>query len=126
MKLTRTQLSSIAIEGNEPPTEFRILSKGENSSLKGPVVFDDQSAKLVPAAFANHGTDLFIDYEHKSVLPTPAVDGGKAAAWFKPEVRNGELWASEVKWTPTAEDAIRNREYRYFSPFVLHDAKRRV
>lgn len=125
--LALTQVALLlAISTDEPPSEFRIFAKGENKTTKGTVVFDAQSAKLVPAAYAEHGVELFIDYEHKSILSTPAVDGGKAAGWFKPEVRDGELWASDVKWTPAAETAIRSKEYRYFSPVVLHDAKGRV
>lgn len=111
----------------EPPTEFRILSKGQNRTKKGTIVFDDKSERAVLGEYAAHGTDLMIDWEHKSILTagTP-VDGGKAAGWFKPAVRNGELWASEVQWTPAAKSALQNREYRYFSPVVFHDKDGRV
>lgn len=107
----------------EPPKEFRLLAKGINPTLKGDILFDDQAAKLVPAAYAEHGVGLFFDYEHKSVRETLAVDGGKAAGWFKPDVREGELWATEIDWTPAGDSAIRNKEYRYFSPVILRDLK---
>jgi phage I-like protein len=49
--------------------------------------------------------------------PTP--DQAKAAGWFKPEVRGGELWAKDVEWTPKGAAALKDREFRHFSPWVL-------
>lgn len=64
------------------------------------------------------GIDLAIDYSHKS--------GDKAAGWVRQaEARPDGLWLL-VEWTKAAADAIRNKEYRYFSPeFVdeYQDAK---
>lgn len=123
--LTQVLLLLAALaDGAAPPTEFRILAKGRNETSKGVLVFDDVAAEAVMAAFKAHGSELMIDYEHKSILTAGApVDGGKAAAWFKPAVRNGELWATEVQWTDAGKAALLAREYRYFSPAVLHDAK---
>jgi phage I-like protein len=125
--LTQVLLLLALGDSPEPPTSFRILKAGANVTNKGTVVFDAEAAKLVAAAHAEHGADLFVDYEHKSILKQGApVDGGKAAAWFKPVVRNGELWAEDVSWTDAAKAALKAREYRYFSPAVLHDSRGRV
>ncbi|MBA2724277.1 MAG: hypothetical protein H0U56_15595 [Methylibium sp.] len=106
----------------EPPKEFRIFAKGANRTSKATVNFDDASAARVLAAFAEHGADLLpIDYAHMMVLGSPSPEGHAAAGWFKPEVRVGELWASEVTWTPRADAAIRAREFRFISPAVLRD-----
>jgi phage I-like protein len=75
---------------------------------------------------ADHGkADLPIDYGHGmlSIVTTP--DSGKAAGWFRPAIIKGELWASDVQWTPTADEALRAREYRYHSPAVRFDSKTR-
>lgn len=54
------------------------------------------------------GIDLAIDYSHKS--------SDKAAGWVKKaETRSDGLWLL-VEWTEAAADAIRNKEFRYFSP----------
>jgi phage I-like protein len=127
LKETQILLALAANADGEAPPEFRILSKGENKTKKGTVHFDAESEKHVLTAYSDHGADLMIDYEHKSILTAGApVDGGKAAGWFKPAVRNGELWATEVQWTDAAKAALKSREYRYFSPALMHDEKGRV
>jgi phage I-like protein len=120
--LQRIQFS-FAVPGTDPPAEFRIFSAGRTETAYGPCLFDEVSAALVMQAFAQHGADLFIDYEHKSLDPTAPPGAGKAAAWFRPEVRDGELWATHVEWTPDADAQLRNREWRYFSPAVLVDSE---
>lgn len=60
------------------------------------------------------GTDLDIDYDHK-MLTT------KAAGWIKEvEARPDGLWGL-IDWTPDAAKAIKNKEYRYFSPEFLDE-----
>lgn len=106
------QLGELQSKDGEPPSEFKILSAGLNKTKKGPFLFDEKAAESVLREYADHGAELHVDYNH---------DFGKAAAWFKPEVRNGELWASDVQWTPHAADALKSREYRYFSPALMQD-----
>lgn len=107
----------------EPPTEFRIFAAGEWESTKGTFLFDAEGAEKVIEHRQKRGVDLRLDYEHASVDPLQATDpgkAGKAAGWVPKdgglEVREGELWAVNVKWTPPAAEAIRNSEYRYLSP----------
>ena len=63
-------------------------------------------------------TELPIDYDHLSMDPKQPGDG-KAAGWLKRvELRaeGDELWG-EVEFTPEAADLIKNRAYRFVSPF---------
>jgi phage I-like protein len=123
-------LSVVALpgDGKEPPTAFRILKAGVNTSEKGEFIFDQAAAERVMAAYTAKGLDkLQIDYEHQSMVPPPG--GGPAhkpaAGWFKPEVRGGELWATGVAWTAAAlamvAPAAGAPEYRYFSPILFFD-----
>lgn len=58
------------------------------------------------------GIDLDIDYDHKQDVAM----GGKAAGWVRDaDVRNDGLWLL-VEWTKAAAQAIKDKEYRYFSP----------
>lgn len=58
------------------------------------------------------GTDLDIDYDHKQ----DPSKGDKAAGWVKDaEVRADGLYLN-VNWTPSAAQALKDGEYRYFSP----------
>lgn len=117
MDPTGLLLSITLAEDGAPPTEFRILPKGKTETMKGDVLFTDSSAASVMRAFAEHGADLMLDYGHGAFNPyAPPDAAGKAAGWFKPAVREGELWATEVEWTPAADKALRDREFRYFSP----------
>jgi hypothetical protein len=55
------------------------------------------------------GVDLDVDYDHKA-------QDGKAAGWVKDaDVRPDGLYL-QVDWTSPAAEALRNKEYRYFSP----------
>lgn len=56
------------------------------------------------------GTDLDVDYEHKEFT-------SKAAGWIVELADRGAdgLWML-VEWTPSALQALKEREYRYFSP----------
>jgi phage I-like protein len=59
------------------------------------------------------GIDLDIDYDHKA-------QDGKAAGWVRDaEIRADGLW-TQVEWTKPAAEAIKNHEYKYFSP-EFHD-----
>jgi phage I-like protein len=106
----------IGIEsGPRLPTEFRLFAFGENATSKGIFVLDRAGAAAVMAAYADHGVELAIDYEHQTFA---AGDNGKpapAAGWFAPEVRADGLWATKVRWTEPAAEMLRRKEYRYFS-----------
>ena len=63
------------------------------------------------------GIDLDIDYDHK----TDVAMGNKAAGWVRDaDVRNDGLWLL-VEWTEPAAQAIKQKEYRYFSPEFLSE-----
>jgi hypothetical protein len=63
------------------------------------------------------GIDPDIDYDHK----TDPVMGKKAAGWVKDsDLRSDGLWLL-VEFTKAAAQAIKDKEYRYFSP-EYHEA----
>ncbi len=109
---------SIAVPHGEPPSEFRLFTAGAVETTKGTFTFDATSAESVMADYVLQGNELMIDYDHASLAQVtldPAL-AGKAAGWFSLEVRNGELWAVNVRWTQPAADALRRKEWRYMSP----------
>lgn len=115
----------IDVGGREPPKEIQLFAAGVNQTEKGDFVFDAKAAELVMAAFARKGLDAIpIDYDHGM-----AVENGdkSAAGWFKPEVRDGALWATDIRWTPRATAKLTDAEYRFFSPwFSFEEESRRV
>lgn len=108
----------------EPPSEFLIFKRGVNDSVNGPVLFDEESARSVLEADQAHGVDKMVDLEHLSLdkkLPTYDPD---ARAAFKLELRDGDLWATDVKWTDDGARRIREKRQRYISPaFYQKDGK---
>lgn len=109
--------------GDVPPTEFRIFAAGENATSKGTFVFDDQAAEAVMAAYMAHGIDVMLDLEHLS-LESPQDSRNfdpDARGWAKLELRNGELWAVNVTWTPDGVQRLTSKTQRYISPAFLFD-----
>ncbi len=104
-------------DNGELPTEFRIFKAGLNESSKGPALFDAEAAALVMAKYAKQGVDLMIDLEHESVVEKALrPDSRDARGWFKLALRDGELWAVDVRWTPDGEERLRSKKQRYISP----------
>lgn len=113
------QLVELAGDG-APPREFQLLAAGETRTTKGAILCDDAHAALCLGADTMPSDGLLpLDYDHGMV----GMFGGekKAAGWFKLTARAGALWATDVQYTPAAEKALRDREYRYFSPALYRD-----
>ena len=109
----------------DPPTEIRLFGFGETETSKGKFVLDRSAAQMLMDKYREQGTDrLAFDYGHGMVKPTGA-DSHKAAGWFVPEVREDGIYASDIQWTDPALKALREREYRFFSPAFLFDKSSR-
>lgn len=121
---------SLVFAGDALPTEFRLFVAGWNATEKGKILFDAEAANAVMAAYKNWGIDVPIDLEHQMI----DLDGGEAdptardaRGWCKLELRNGELWACDVKWTPDGAQRLTEKRQRYVSPaFAVDKATRRV
>ena len=115
-------LSQLVVLGDDgaPPSEFQLLAAGETRTTKGVIRCDAAHAALCLGAETMPADGLLpLDYDHGMVSMLGAEK--KAAGWFKLTNRNGALWATDVKYTPAAEKALRDREYRYFSPALYRD-----
>jgi phage I-like protein len=134
------ELARIALEGDmmrgelvtftrqltdEPPSEFRIFASGINPSRKGPAVFDARAAADVMQAYRAHGADIMLDLEHLSLNDEAPNFDPDARGWCKLELRGGELWAVDVRWTVDGAARIRAKKQRYISPAFYVDPKSR-
>lgn len=109
------------------PTEFRVFKAGENATSKGVFLFDQKAAADTMAAFHTWGVDLMVDLNHDAVLDGAArSDSSDARGWFRLELRGGDLWAVDVRWTPDGERRLREKTQRYISPYFCHDADGRI
>lgn len=92
------------------------------------MIFDEKAAAAVMANVNNWGVRLMIDLEHDSLQEGVAVrpDAKDARGWYSLEIRDGELWAVDVEWTPDGERRLRERTQRYISPALLADEDGRL
>lgn len=123
VRLSRVLCTSI---GTEPPSEFRIFPAGKFSTTKGEFVFDAAAAASVMSCYQQQGTDVMLDLEHLALGDLRREDAADARAWFKLELRGGELWATQVRWTPDGARRLKNRTQRYISPAFTADESGRV
>lgn len=63
-----------------------------------------------------NGTELFIDYDHQSVLAVPKGGTARAAGWVKGLTVEADGIHAQVEWTAAAHQALEAGEYRYISP----------
>jgi len=111
------------------PSELRLFRAGKNESLKGDFLFDEKAAKSVSASAARRGVRFPFDYNHGSTSALGQLNpemSGKAAGWCSLSVKDGELRATDEKWTEAAATAIKAKEWAYISPTFKHDSGNRV
>ncbi len=114
---------SVVLTGDQPPSEFRVFTAGKVDTSKGTFVFDADAAASVMTDYAKQGNELMVDYDHASLagLSIDPAQAGKAAGWFNLELRAGELWAVNVRWTAPASAQLSAKEWRYMSPAFQTD-----
>ena len=123
-RLLRASLS-IAVDGDAPARELRIFSAGWNKTEKGSFLFDAAAAKAVMTAYEKHGVDRMIDLEHLSLDEEAPHFDPDARGWTKLELRNGELWAVNLSWTPDGMARLQSKTQRYLSPTFAWEKKTR-
>lgn len=103
-------------------TRIQILPFGDpffGRDGRGPYRLTDAAhaqAVIDTTAAIQRGTDLFIDYDHQSVLAVPKGGTAKAAGWVKSLSIEAEGIHADVEWTAPALAALEAGEYRYVSP----------
>lgn len=123
------RLAAVSVDEGEPlPEAFLLFAPGDNESSKGSALFDAAAAESVMSVYSRQGVDLMIDVDHASLDQAAAIarrDAGDAVGWFALELREGALWAVNVRWNPEGERQLRNKLRRYISPaFYLDDSGR--
>lgn len=116
----------IPLDGDGLPAAFRLFKAGANETTKGTFLFDEEAARSVMEAATGHGVDLMLDLEHLSLDQESNAYDPDARAWFRLEVRDGELWAVDVRWTDDGARRLKERTQRYISPAFAVDEDGRV
>jgi phage I-like protein len=117
-----TALDATRLGAKDVPTRVRLAPWGEVESTQGGFVVDEEGTRLAVEAFASHGTDLPVDYEHQTLGGSYASPNGQApaAGWIKGlEVVPGEGLYALIEWTSPALTQLADKQYRYLSPVAL-------
>lgn len=107
--------------GGEPPREFRAFKWGDNPTTKGLLKLTPEGAQMIMDTFRGRGVVLCFDYFHATYNPAAPAESRKAAGQTVPELRPDGLWYTRIQWTPAADRAIRDGEWPFISPGVLHN-----
>lgn len=105
---------------SSPPEWVHLIPAGTffGRDGRGPYTLD---AEAIIAAFARHGADLPVDFEHQSLTAHEKSGPIPAAGWITAlEARPTGLWA-RVQWTEQAAQMLAQRQYRYLSPVFRVD-----
>jgi phage I-like protein len=110
---------TLVLDAAELPEWICLLPLGQVDLVDGrpPFEVDREAVAAMVEAFNSRGVDLVVDYEHQS------LNGGRApaAGWIKElTAKEDGLWA-RVEWTAQAQEYLRQKEYRYFSPVLRLD-----
>lgn len=119
---TLQRLSALSGDGNPQWVQLLPAGTSRGKDGRGPFRVEDPDAIIANSIklAANTGGMLAVDYNHSTDLAAPDGKPSPAAGWvMRMENRNGEVWGL-VEWTPTGLLAVRNREYRFLSPVIMH------
>ncbi len=100
-----------------PPTRIRIAAFGDNPTTKGAFKLERKDAEAMVKRASVRGIKQHADYEHASVHAAAKGTPAPAAAWYDLELGQDGLYAANIEWTKPAQERLKEREYRYISPW---------
>lgn len=125
--MIRLRVASVRLSADgKLPTEMRLFSYGWNRTSKGNFLFDELSAAAVMSRYSQRGVDIAFDLEHLSLDDESKNFDPDARGWCQLELRDGELWAVNIKWNEDGARRIRKKTQRYLSPAFSISANGRI
>ena len=101
------------------PTEWRIFKMGVNTTADGKTfTLTKESASEAIALWRAEDTELFFDFDHKSLDPkmTLADDPARAKAWFELKLEDDGLYVTNVRYKPEVAALVKSGDIKYYSP----------
>ncbi len=105
----------------EAPCEIQLIPAGDMVGVDGRAFSLASAEDVIAASNKIFGySDIVIDYEHQTEYTNKNGQPAPASGWIKSLfVRDGSVWG-KVEWTDKALNHIKNKEYRYISPVIVH------
>lgn len=122
MTTERVQLVNKNVIPVEAPGRILVIPWGAVESKSGGFIVDAEACRAVVEAFAAHGVDLPIDFEHATLGGDYATPDGTAPAmgWIKSLAVEADVGVfANVEWTQRGAAFVSAKEYRYLSPVTL-------
>lgn len=124
MKLTAIACSEI----KQPNGRIQLFPYGRfypsdgRAEGKGGWYVDDTNGYALAEQINQSKIKMMIDYEHQTLFIAQNGQGNPAAGWInRAEYLSGEGLFADVEWTTKAATQIKNKEYRYISPYFYTD-----
>lgn len=96
----------------------RFYPSDNRTKGKGGWYVDDTNGYALAEKINQSKVKMMIDYEHQTLFLAQNGKGNPAAGWIdKAEYIPGEGLFADVEWTAKASAQIKNKEYRYISPY---------
>lgn len=105
-----------------------LLAVGTMNTMdgRGPYRADDLQAIIDRSFTATNTQTLPVDYNHSIDIAAPQGLPSPAAGWIASmQARKDGIWGL-IRWTPAAAKAVSEKEYRFLSPVIRHDASGNV
>jgi hypothetical protein len=103
------------------PVAMRLWRAGPNPTDYGVSVFSEESAALLLEEQARRGNRYSFDINHLSLDKDAPLENQRAVGSFAIEVRNGECWAVDCRWTRETREELAAGGWLSISP--AYDAR---
>lgn len=103
------------------PEWIMLLPVGEQVTGHDGRTFVVDRPQLIIDAFIAGGRPIAIDYEHASEIAAREGNPAPAAGWIEEMVIKDAAIFGRVAWTPKGGQMVRDREYRFISPALIHE-----
>jgi phage I-like protein len=111
----------LAVGADAPPAELMLIPPGPRPAGRDGRAWNNRDPAGIVKFFQDRGLDIPFDIEHATELKAPKGEAAPAMAWVKSlQVRpDNSIWGT-IEWTPKGSEMVMNREYRYYSPAIIH------
>jgi len=114
-------------EGQNPPQWIPAIPRGHAIVGRDGRKFQLDNLSDLMLSTRDAGLRIPVDENHASTFLAPQGGASPALGWVTDWTikSDGILWA-QVEWTPKGSEVLKNKEYRYVSPAILHDKDGRI
>ncbi|TVP15760.1 phage protease [Shewanella sp. KCT] len=108
--------TALSEQTSDTPSRIKLLPIERRFTATDGRQFLLESPEEVVANSIRQSVEMSIDYEHS--LMSDSTEPKPAAGWITNLRAESDGIYGDVKWTPKAQEMVKNKEYRYLSPVL--------